>query len=413
MPTPSIPSSIITPRMRQLVTSEGDILRDGTDIWWIVVVVLLEPSRSTLPAIRGSLPFILCQGLAHVCITRRGIPMPCDHWYARSTSYVSLHPLLIRDEPPVLKRRTVPSLDSYAATPMPTFEITYASPSTPRTPTSYLQDEAWVQTMSEKVKGINTVDVTPDVEQFAESLNKLLEERLTSHIDGDRVDPSKQDHFTLKFTHDNLPPMSALLALSGQLTDDLDCEEADSCLLSALPVEGVHQMMTDELKGLEGCYLYYDKKKGRWVRSGKTSGAANASFEFRGNTHAKNARKTEMMRKMRFHRSYPAEGVQNLGGRKGYFETLDMYCAMGFDRTDDLSAFCPKEADDTVFVWSKDTIKELNKRSGPLKEKQLDMVAYLWELVYDLLLDSRHNVSDSPGFESFGLRVNDKKRKRE
>mmetsp|Transcript_4907 Transcript_4907/g.10382 ORF Transcript_4907/g.10382 Transcript_4907/m.10382 type:complete len:96 (-) Transcript_4907:14-301(-) len=85
-----------------------------------------------------------------------------------------------------------------------------------------------------------------------------------------------------------------------------------------------------------------------------------------------------------------------------------MYCGMGFDRSDDLSAFCPKEADSAaVFVWSKDTIKELNKRTRPLKEKQLDMVAYLWELVYDLLLGNTNNVSDSPGFESFGLRVND------
>lgn len=56
---------------------------------------------------------------------------------------------------------------------------------------------------------------------------------------------------------------------------------------------------------------------------------------------------------------------------------------------------------------------ELKKKKGDLKRHQLDAVAYLWELCYDLLLASNDNVSESPGFEAFGLRlVNDKKRKR-
>lgn len=111
------------------------------------------------------------------------------------------------------------------------------------------------------------------------------------------------------------------------------------------------------------------------------------------------------MRTSRFYRENPARGVPNLGGVDGYFENLDMYCALAFDRKDDLSPFCPNEDDDSLFVWSRDTLKELNKRSRPLKEKQLDMLAYLWEIVYDLLLGADDNVSESPGFETFGLRV--------
>jgi len=56
---------------------------------------------------------------------------------------------------------------------------------------------------------------------------------------------------------------------------------------------------------------------------------------------------------------------------------------------------------------------ELNKR-GDLRKLQLDAVAYLWELVYDLLLAKSENMSTSPGFESLGLRVNnERKRKRD
>ena len=48
-----------------------------------------------------------------------------------------------------------------------------------------------------------------------------------------------------------------------------------------------------------------------------------------------------------------------------------------------------------------------------LQKVQLDAVAYLKELIYDLLLPSRPmNVSNSKGFESLGLRVNGNGRKR-
>ncbi len=65
---------------------------------------------------------------------------------------------------------------------------------------------------------------------------------------------------------------------------------------------------------------------------------------------------------------------------------------------------------DSLFVWSKQTMSELIKRSGDLKRLQLDAVLYLWELCYDITLAKSDNVSVSPGFESLGLKVNQKKR---
>ena len=34
---------------------------------------------------------------------------------------------------------------------------------------------------------------------------------------------------------------------------------------------------------------------------------------------------------------YPARGVENIGGVQGYFEDVEIYCGMGFDREEDVS----------------------------------------------------------------------------
>ena len=83
------------------------------------------------------------------------------------------------------------------------------------------------------------------------------------------------------------------------------------------------------------------------------------------------------------------------------------YCAMVFDKKQDVTSLCSNDGDASLFVWSKQTIAELNnKKDGNMQRMQLNAVAYLWELCYDLLLATGENVSASPGFEAFGLRVN-------
>ena len=61
-----------------------------------------------------------------------------------------------------------------------------------------------------------------------------------------------------------------------------------------------------------------------------------------------------------------------------------------------------------MFIWSDRTIKEVEAKGGCLKSHQLNVEAYLWELVYELLLSGHDDVSESPGFESLGLRVKNK-----
>ena len=41
-----------------------------------------------------------------------------------------------------------------------------------------------------------------------------------------------------------------------------------------------------------------------------------------------------------------------------------------------------------------------------MRKIQLDVIAYLWEICYDLLLASADSVFASPGFEALGFKVN-------
>ena len=200
--------------------------------------------------------------------------------------------------------------------------------------------------------------------------------------------------------------MCTALCLVAHIVDDLDTCSLEERLLK-LPKTDLFALMTADLSTLEGCYLFYDRVKDLWIRSGKTSGAGEKStFGGRGQKHIENSKKLEEMKKHPLYRYYPASKVPNLGGIKGYFENLDTYCGMAFDKKSNVELLCSIGQKDSLFVWSDQTMQELRKRGGDLQKLQLEAVAYLWELVYDLLLASSDNVSLSPGFESLGLRLN-------
>jgi hypothetical protein len=52
--------------------------------------------------------------------------------------------------------------------------------------------------------------------------------------------------------------------------------------------------------------------------------------------------------------------------------------------------------DVAIFDWNQDILKRLVE--GNLQEKQLTLLSYLFELLYDLALATSWNVSRSPGF---------------
>mmetsp|Transcript_27284 Transcript_27284/g.31141 ORF Transcript_27284/g.31141 Transcript_27284/m.31141 type:complete len:84 (-) Transcript_27284:17-268(-) len=61
-----------------------------------------------------------------------------------------------------------------------------------------------------------------------------------------------------------------------------------------------------------------------------------------------------------------------------------------------------------IFIWTPDVLEKLNSHSmeGPCEEKQLVLIAYLAECCYEPCMSPNICVSESGGFESFGLRRN-------
>ena len=295
----------------------------------------------------------------------------------------------------------------------PTFSITYARPTSVMKASSYLSNGTWIDSLVKVAKGVQPITVSDELKTNADLLMSAMETRLDLHID-DRVDISRRDHFTLRFTRDNIPAMAAAMCVAGHVVPTIGMYRLDERLLVLPMKEDVFQVITGHLSGLEGCYLYFDQQKYKWIRSGKTSGEGkDACFEGRGKKHQANATSKDQMRIHRLYREYPASGVSNLGVAEGCFESLQMYCGMTYDKRRDTSPLRSEGAADSLFVWSIQTIDELKKKGGDLKKLQLDAIAYLWEISYDLLLAKSENVSTSPGFESLGLRVNNvNKRKR-
>jgi len=107
----------------------------------------------------------------------------------------------------------------------------------------------------------------------------------------------------------------------------------------------------NELLAAEGCYLYKDAEKGRWVRSGKVVGTGRNS-DVRNKEHA---RASQLL------------------------------------TAADLASF---------FYQSYHTTLHTSKGCSTLEEKQLHMVGCLFELVYDLMPPPLDNASRSPGFET-------------
>jgi hypothetical protein len=148
----------------------------------------------------------------------------------------------------------------------------------------------------------------------------------------------------------------------------------------------------------EGCYLYYFESERVWIRSGKVTGR---SFEARHKEH-RNGSKLRTLADMasNFYSTYPSESVkdENKPKRIVDFEQLKLFSAFAFDRNSKKHKQLYEVGDGAIFDWNQDILKRLGEVN--LQEKQLTLLSYLFELLYDLALSSNWNASRSPGFET-------------
>ena len=180
----------------------------------------------------------------------------------------------------------------------------------------------------------------------------------------------------------------------------------NSCLLQQPWRSGFLPALDEEL---EGSYLHYSNEEGAWVRTGKAVGSDMSSpingIVFRNKMgHSKKAATASLVDGECFYTMYPARSNSNqLPNRMGYFDDLTQYCGFSFKRSGNVEALVSTVDGECLFDWSL-YIKKLETANirgcKSMREKQLVVVGYFFELCYDICLSPRHNVSNNPGFES-------------
>ena len=233
------------------------------------------------------------------------------------------------------------------------------------------------------------------------ALYHLLNDRFNNRI-LNCVDARKREHFTTYWFRNNLPRFCCLVTLLGHVLDDVGCSSAESTLLSHPQDRFV--AVSDTTEELEGCYLHYDRVQHRWVRSGLAVGSDKLPRRSMNYVQSKHIARSKMKgHSERFELFFPDRTLDcDSSIRRGWFQNLDQYCAVGFARNLDVSALCMEEEGEGIFWWDKASLEEINRLKyydcTTLREKQLLMIGYCLELGYDLMINPDDNVAIVDGF---------------
>jgi hypothetical protein len=309
--------------------------------------------------------------------------------------------------------------EQVAAAPNPTVETLGKAVDDVLPPSFFLSDKIWVRQVHLNCVGGIFVDaeaVGEVMKERADLMAKLLRQRLAKHK-SKKVDANKQSHYTLEWFSENVSRVAAIAVLANHVRDEPDTMDENACLLRH-PTEGggnkFMKIVQDLLFKAEGCYLYYDRIDHAWRRSGKVS---DRGFGDRHQDHfrnAKNSGSSTSTKQSKLYMEYPSKesDLVRLGLDSGvkcwkaYFEDLALYCGIGFDRSGTVSGLIETEKGTGIFSWDKTVIDSLavsTKLGHTMRDRQLCMVAYLFELGYDLMISPKFNLSRMPGFEAAGL----------
>ena len=260
-----------------------------------------------------------------------------------------------------------------------------------------LSNDEWVKQVKKLFDPTSQIEynkTTDDIKKKADILQQTLLFRMSYHIKRRIEDKSKHSHWAIKWSQKNMAQVSAIMILFNHVKPDLECMRDTTSTLLAGPWSFV-SAETDKEKKLQGAYLYFDINDEKWVRSGKVT---RRGFEIRHSEHEKKAAANRATSK--FYSRYPSkEKEKPSSARKGFFENLSQYVAVGFAINKNVETKITKALDDGgVFDFTKEEREKIerNKRCN-----DIDLIAYQFELAYDLAISPSDNVSNNPGFESF------------
>lgn len=263
-------------------------------------------------------------------------------------------------------------------------------------PSEILSDESKFhlirQTFDSKHKMACSVTFPPtsDVLEKADCLYNHLKIRLGIHIKS-RVNQDRHNNKCLAWAKKNLVVVAAYMIIADHIVTDISCLDEFCCLLKPPSNNNFLKCSNEELTHV-GCYLHYNVNQSVWVRSGSAAGAGG--FGQRLEQHIKRAELDTNPDNSQFYDNYPSvKSIRSKSnGKRGAYEHLEAYIGASFSR-DDLPPGVCSSGENVMFFYSDEEVEWINNlhcHGKQLNEKYVQMVAYLFELGYDLAISRTH-----------------------
>ena len=262
------------------------------------------------------------------------------------------------------------------------------------------------------VSQINRVVQIFDISRH-EKLIEVFETRLQAHILKQArkiVAQEKKDlfreHIVWRFVRQNIDRMVHILMALNLITNDINDDQ-----LLRNPYRGRNTKNKEPLlprindfnvQKLAGAYVFYCKRRKKYVRSGKAKSMLN-----RWEQHQKNANKLEEIRNSDFYKRYPGEDIitnepeavkscEIVNGENGTFcfNDLECFAPLAFDLSNQVDKFEGK-SNKNILDFS------IIDRGGQNIVKRMNYASYLFELILELAIDPKENLSTSCGFEKY------------
>lgn len=271
-------------------------------------------------------------------------------------------------------------------------------------PSQLLRDQEWVnriKSLFDMEKSLHQeIEVTDTLIEKADLLARMLKQRFKYHVNSRIKNASQRTQRTMKLAFQNLGVTAAYMVLANHVKGNLKCLQESDCLLAT---NTNNFLPCSSFPRRQGAYLFYDNNRGLFIRSGKVTGQV---FEERILQHKKCA--MDPIASSHFYFVYPSEESIRAEKRdkQGTFEMLSAVIAAGFDPSSDLAQSVNRNWNDGgVLILDQDNINHIKssmkKKNMQDIEKFQAILAYQFELAYDLAISPNFNVSRSPGFESF------------
>jgi len=203
--------------------------------------------------------------------------------------------------------------------------------------------------------------------------------------------------------------VAAYMILFGHVKRDISRIGDTQCLLVQSHTNK-YLVCTNDEGTLHGCYLYECSINLNWVRDGKATGKGGCVG--RNDTHKKKAEADRNDDNSLFYDTFPSRlsSRANSSAAQGVFEDLVQFVAAGYSPNESVQniSMIDYSAGGVFFYTDFESfkIKGTNFKSCTSDgQRFMEMVAYLFELGYDLAQSTSCNTSESPGFEGYGLNL--------